>query len=117
MKVIRKQHQCAEFTDKFLPRELKILHKFKQFNHPNLVSKIRLSSVDVHIIQIKIHEVFTAMDKVYVVMDYAKGGDLLTFLNKFGPVYEWRAKQMFHQLLSALEYCHARHIVHRCVVS
>ena len=66
-------------------------------------------------VQIKIHEVFMAMDKVYVVMDYAKGGDLLTFLNKFGPVYEWRAKQMYYQLLSALEYCHARHIVHRCV--
>ena len=55
------------------------------------------------------------MEKVYVVMDYAKGGDLLSFLNKFGPVYEWRAKKMFHQLLSALEYCHARNIVHRFV--
>ena len=48
-----------------------------------------------------------------MVMDYAKGGDLLTFLNKFGQVYEWRAKKMYHQLLSALQYCHARNIVHR----
>ena len=133
MKIIRKQHECAEFTDKFLPRELKVLHKMRGFSHPNLVSEtvyacvllecfttINVRSIRefcVFLLQIKIHELFTVMDKVYVVMDYARGGDLLSFLNKFGPVYEWRAKKMYHQVLSALDYCHSRNIVHRYIVN
>lgn len=46
-------------------------------------------------------------------MEYARGGTLYNFLKKWGPFPEAAGRAPFRQLLSAVHYCHQKHIVHR----
>jgi serine/threonine protein kinase len=47
------------------------------------------------------------------VMEYAPNGDLLRRLNnQLQPLYESQAKQLFAQLVSAVEYLHSINVVH-----
>jgi len=51
--------------------------------------------------------------RLYVVMRLAHGGDLLGYVNRFGPFSEQHAAAIFVQLLDAVQYCHGKGIVHR----
>jgi serine/threonine protein kinase len=46
-------------------------------------------------------------------MEYCPSGDLLRFIEKFGRVDEYSARDMFRQLLNAMIYLHDRNIAHR----
>lgn len=46
-------------------------------------------------------------------MELAGHGDLLDYIKLRGAIPEDRAKVMFKQLISAIDYLHQRHIVHR----
>ena len=45
-------------------------------------------------------------------MEYISGGDLFTYLEAKGRVMEGEARGLFRQLLSALQHCHQRGMVH-----
>lgn len=50
----------------------------------------------------------------YFVMELAKNGDLLSYINKVGKLNEISAKQYFVQILSVLEYMHkVKKVAHR----
>eukprot|EP00357_Protocruzia_adherens_P018202 CAMPEP_0114973778 /NCGR_PEP_ID=MMETSP0216-20121206/1150_1 /TAXON_ID=223996 /ORGANISM="Protocruzia adherens, Strain Boccale" /LENGTH=405 /DNA_ID=CAMNT_0002334321 /DNA_START=106 /DNA_END=1323 /DNA_ORIENTATION=+ len=70
----------------------------KLLSHPNVVELI---------------EVLASRSKIYVVLELIKGGDLFDFIQAEGALSEERARKYFHQMFSALEYCHGEHIVHR----
>ncbi|KAI4381103.1 hypothetical protein MLD38_007211 [Melastoma candidum] len=70
----------------------------KLLNHPNII---------------RIHEVIGTKSKIYIVMEYASGGQLsdkLAYAKKFS---EWEARKLFQQLIDAVDYCHARGVYHR----
>ena len=55
-----------------------------------------------------------------IVMEYAPGGDLFRYitkkvkpLSKYQAMSEGEARYIFKQILSAVDYCHRRHIAHR----
>ncbi|OQS02289.1 EF hand containing protein [Thraustotheca clavata] len=50
---------------------------------------------------------------VSLVMEYAKFGDLNTFMEKNGALSEKSVRHIVVQLLQAIEACHAKNIVHR----
>jgi calcium-dependent protein kinase len=49
----------------------------------------------------------------YIVTEYCAGGDLFTLLSEIGDISEKEASTVMRQILTALEYCHKRNIVHR----
>ncbi|KAA0186880.1 Serine/threonine-protein kinase MARK2 [Fasciolopsis buskii] len=76
-------------------REVKIM---KMLNHPNIV---------------RLYEVIESDRHVYLVMEYAPNGEVFDYLVTNGRMKEKEARAKFRQLVSAVEYCHCKNIVHR----
>jgi len=51
----------------------------------------------------------------YLLMEYAKGGDLLDYINSQGAMPEKKARRIFKQLLQSLQFLHRAGYVHRDV--
>lgn len=69
----------------------------KLVKHPNIV---------------ELHEVMASKSKIFVVMEYVKGGELFSKVAK-GRLKEDQAQRYFQQLINAVEFCHSRGVFHR----
>ncbi|KAJ3021939.1 Map microtubule affinity-regulating kinase [Thoreauomyces humboldtii] len=78
-----------------LYREVRIM---KLLHHPNIV---------------KLYEVIETKYTVYLVMEYASGGELYDYLVVHGKMKEKEARAKFRQILSAVSYCHKKRVIHR----
>ena len=58
------------------------------------------------------YELFEEKDHYEIVMDACKGGDLCDEIDRFGAIAEVGASLILHQVLTCVNYCHQRHIVH-----
>jgi len=79
----------------FLEREKKILFKL---DHPNVI---------------KLHETFETSDKVFMVFEYAEGGELFQRIVSQGRLSEQEARKIFRQIVAAVDYCHYNLVIHR----
>lgn len=77
-----------------IKREISIMRRLR---HPHIVS---------------LHEVLATKSKVYFVMDFAKGGELFAKVAK-GRFSEDLSRKYFHQLISAVDFCHSHGVFHR----
>ena len=66
-----------------------------------------------HINIIKFHSFFIYNNKFYIVMDYARGGELLSLLASKTRLKEEQAKFIFRQIYNAVHYIHSKNIIHR----
>jgi serine/threonine protein kinase len=62
---------------------------------------------------VRLLEVFENENYVFFVMEYAQRGDLLNYMKKFGVMPEFKAKNVFFDIILGLEYLHSRNIIHR----
>jgi len=81
--------------DEKVRREIKIL---KLFYHPHII---------------RLYEIIYTPTDIYMVMEYVPGGELFDFIVSNGRLSEPRARAMFQQLVSGVEYCHQHAVVHR----
>jgi len=81
--------------DEKVRREIKIL---KLFYHPHII---------------RLYEVIYTPTDIYMVMEFVPGGELFDFIVSNGRLTEPRARVMFQQLISGVEYCHQHMVVHR----
>ena len=61
---------------------------------------------------IKIYSSYLTEDALYIVMKYAKGGELTTILKKDG-LEEKKVKQYFKQIIKAIRFVHSNNVIHR----
>jgi len=69
---------------------------------------------------IKLKEFFETREKLYIVQEYCAGGNLSDMIRrerKEGGLSETRVKNIFIQLLQAVNYLHSMNIVHRDIKS
>ncbi|XP_056138745.1 MAP/microtubule affinity-regulating kinase 4 isoform X1 [Lampris incognitus] len=76
-------------------REVRIM---KSLNHPNIV---------------QLFEVIETERTLYLIMEYASGGEVFDYLVSHGRMKEKEARGKFRQIVSAVHYCHQKNIVHR----
>ncbi|XP_068689496.1 MAP/microtubule affinity-regulating kinase 3-like isoform X2 [Montipora foliosa] len=76
-------------------REVRIM---KFLDHPNIV---------------KLYEVIETDKTLYLVMEYASGGEVFDYLVAHGRMKEKEARSKFRQIVSAVQYCHQKHVIHR----
>ncbi|XP_042170309.1 serine/threonine-protein kinase SIK2 [Oncorhynchus tshawytscha] len=84
------------------PSDLKKIYRevevMKLLNHPHII---------------KLYQVMETKDMLYMVMEYARNGEMFDYLLSSGRLSESEARRKFCQILSAVDYCHSNHIVHR----
>nr|CAD7400365.1 unnamed protein product [Timema cristinae] len=89
-------------TRKMLAREIATM---EAIHHPNII---------------RLYEVVETYSKIYLVMEFARGGELFNKLTTYGRFQECDAKPLFAQVISAVEYMvrhsgskHEHNFIHR----
>ncbi|KAE9556186.1 hypothetical protein FO519_000674 [Halicephalobus sp. NKZ332] len=67
-------------------------------NHPNIL---------------KMYNYFTDNKKIYLILEYALGGELYKVLQDNGKFSEKTAGRYVYQVADALNYCHSKDVIHR----
>jgi serine/threonine protein kinase len=64
---------------------------------------------------VKLYETFESCDSLFLVMEYVPGWNLDEYLQKKndGALSEDEARHLFRQLVSAVDFCHRKWVVHR----
>ncbi|KAI3654153.1 hypothetical protein MP228_000872 [Amoeboaphelidium protococcarum] len=78
-----------------LSKEVKLLMRL---DHPNII---------------KLHQVIDTEGELYIIMDYASGGELIDYIAAKGNLSEKEGRKFFRQLVSAIDHCHLAGVVHR----
>lgn len=94
VKVINKEKIVITDMVNQTKREISVMGLIK---HPNVV---------------QLYEVMATKSKIFLVMEYVKGGELFNKVAK-GKLRENVARKYFQQLIDAVDFCHNRGVYHR----
>ena len=95
IKIIDLNNLRPNYFSRFLTSELSILYSL---SHPHILH---------------LYSYFSAGPRWYLVLEFAAGGDLLSYVQSRGAVPEHRTRLWMAQLVSAVHYLHSKSIAHR----
>jgi len=95
VKVLEKE-RIVEVAD--VERVAREVHILKLIRHPHIV---------------QLYEIIETRRQLYLIMEYASGGELFDYIVANGRVHEPEACCFFHQIIAGVEKIHAMNIVHR----
>jgi serine/threonine protein kinase len=79
-----------------------------------LVREINLMELLEHPNIVRLIETYETTDTLYLVMEYVEGLNLDEYLQKNkGKLTEGNARDIFRQIVKAMDYCHDNRVVHR----
>ncbi|MCL4160433.1 UNVERIFIED_CONTAM: hypothetical protein GTU68_034726, partial [Idotea baltica] len=94
IKIVDRMRLSADHYKK-LKREIELM---KRLVHPNVI---------------QLFEVMEDKKYIYLVLEYAQGGDIFDYIILIGRLKEKEARIKFRQILTAVQYCHQKGVVHR----
>ncbi|GAB6027427.1 hypothetical protein CHUAL_001693 [Chamberlinius hualienensis] len=62
---------------------------------------------------VRLYQVMETDRMIYLVTEYASGGEIFDHLVAHGRMDEKDARKKFKQIVAAISYCHKKHVVHR----
>ena len=74
------------------------IHILKMIRHPNII---------------QLYEIIETSKQLYLIMEYASGGEVFDYIVANHRVKEAEASRYFHQIISGVEYLHKLSVVHR----
>jgi len=95
VKIIEKSQLQSQKQIARLQREIRFL---KLLYHPHIV---------------KVYDVIETTECIYIVMEYAVGGELFDYIVAHKRVKEKEARAFFRMVLSAVDYFHKNNVIHR----
>ncbi|KAJ4454820.1 putative SNF1-related protein kinase catalytic subunit alpha KIN10 [Paratrimastix pyriformis] len=95
VKVLEKDRIVESADMERITREIHIL---KLLSHPNII---------------RLYEVIDTQKHIYLIMEFADGGELFDYIVHHTRVKEKEACKFFHQILAGVDYCHQHSIIHR----
>lgn len=95
IKVLEKEKIIEESDRERISREIQIL---KLIRHPNIV---------------QMYEIIEDEQNLYLVMEYAHGGELYDYIVSQQKLKEQEASKFFQQIIDGIDYIHQLNIVHR----
>ncbi|KRX01612.1 Protein kinase-like domain [Pseudocohnilembus persalinus] len=94
-------------------RAIKIIPKKAVKNHERFKREIDIMRELDHPNIIKLYETFEDTRNIYLVMEMCEGGELFDRILDKGNFSELEARQVFKQMIQAINYCHKAGIAHR----
>ncbi|CAK9275882.1 unnamed protein product [Sphagnum jensenii] len=95
MKVLDKETVLKHKMVDQIKREICIM---KIVRHPNVVC---------------LHEVLASQTKIYIILEFVKGGELFDKIVHQGRLSENESRKYFQQLIDAVDFCHSKGVSHR----
>lgn len=95
IKIIKQASIADNIKLKKVKLEAKILSLFR---HPHVM---------------RVYELIESSEGLFIVMEYLSGGELYDYIIKKGSMTEDEARNIFQQLVFALDYTHKHKVVHR----
>ncbi|CAD8102545.1 unnamed protein product [Paramecium sonneborni] len=103
--VITKQEFAIKIIDKEKIKREELIESLKKeihilmiINHPNIV---------------KLIEVLASKTKIYLVLEWIKGGELFDVIRNNKYIQEPQMRKYFRQIIRAIRYCQSKSIAHR----
>jgi len=95
---------------------MKVLNR-RQIKNLDIVEKIKREITNLKLFRhphiIKLYQVISTPTDIFMIMEYACGGELFEYIKSKGKLKEGEARKFFQQIISGVDYCHRHMVVHR----
>lgn len=88
----------TKLNEENLAKIFREVHIMKRLRHPNII---------------RLYQVMETEKMIYLVTEYAPGGEIFDHLVKNGRMLEPEARRVFRQIVHAVKYLHQHGVVHR----
>ena len=77
------------------------------YKESNSIKKLRHKNI------VELYHAFVEGKQLIMIMELAKGGELMQYVQNKGKLDEKEARKILIQIVNALQYCHSHGVVHR----